>query len=106
MHKEIETEYADNDDVVFMYIQTVFEGSHTNTFLNGIVDLDNYEVKGIYGFDPRQADGSSPVTMQMFNTGGTPYTIVLGKDGQPLISEFTQLSQRLRSTIETGLAAE
>ena len=106
MHKQIEDEFAGNQDVVFMYIQTVFEGSSSNTFINGIVDLDEFQVKGIYGFDPRDAAGTLPVTMQKFSTQGTPYTVILDKTGQKVQSEFTQSPQRLRIAIENALAAE
>ena len=102
MHKQLEDQFLANDDVVFMYIQTVFEGSYTNTFENGIVDLDDYSVKGIYGFDPG-AGGALPATMTMFQTNGTPFTIIIDKNGQVVESDFTRFEFQLRPIIENAL---
>jgi hypothetical protein len=105
VHKELEVEFAAEKDVVFIYVQTVFEGSFTNTFDNGLVDLDEYDLNGYYGFDPDGEQGQLPATMQMFSTKGTPYTVIIDKAGEVVESGFTQLTPQLRPIIQNALAA-
>lgn len=104
MHKQLEDQFFAEDDIVFMYIQTVFEGAFTNTFDNGMRDLDEFGVLGVYGFDP-SSDTQLSHTMQMFDTGGTPYTVIIDKAGQIVEADFTRIEPQLRPIIENALAA-
>jgi hypothetical protein len=103
VHKQLEDEYGTDGDVVFLYVQTVFEGSLYNTFDTGLSDLDLFEVKGAYGFDPGRS-GGRPATMDMFMTGGTPYTIIIDKAGEVVEADFTKLQPQLKFKIDAALS--
>jgi len=102
VHKALETRYAEQPDVVFLYVQTVFEGASLNTYAAGLGDLDRHEVRGSYGFDP--GGDRRPVTMGMFRTRGTPWSIVLGPAGKVLSSGYTRDTERLVAAIDQGRA--
>ncbi len=73
--------------MVFLYVQTVWEGAWTNTFENGLVDLDDFGIRGAYGFDPMGDE--YPATMRMFQTNGTPWHVILDREGNELYSGFS-----------------
>ena len=79
--KEMSTVLADNDKVSFMAIQTVFEGSHANTFKRMHEIQKEYALDIPFGHDIGDATtkGRSG-TMYDYRTGGTPWFIIL--DGQ------------------------
>jgi hypothetical protein len=104
VHKQLEDEFGADRGIVFMYVQTVFEGSSYNTFETGLSDLDLFEVKGYYGFDPGTS-GQRSATMNMFHTNGTPYTIIIDKAGETIEADFTKLHPQLRPLVHNALYA-
>jgi hypothetical protein len=98
VHKALETRYAQQSDVVFLYVQTVFEGASSNTYFAGLGDLDRHAVRGSYGFDP--GGDKRPATMRMFHTRGTPWTIVLSPIGKVLSSGYTRSAEPLIAAID------
>jgi len=99
--QQLEEEYWDDEEVVFLYVQTVFEGEFANTWDTGLADLDEYGLNGTYGFDPGGDD--RPATMDMFSTGGTPYTVVINRKGKTKISDFTPDYSIIASAIDKAL---
>jgi len=100
--QRLEDKYWQEEDVVFLYIQTVFEGHSTNTWDEGLGDLDAYGIQGPYGFDP-SGPSQRPATMSMFDTGGTPYSVVINRRGKTKLSDFTPDQERLEAVIEAAL---
>ncbi len=104
MHKQLEDQFGTLPDVQFIYVHTVFEGFTSNTFESGLEDLDTFELAGWYAFDPASSMIPS-ATMDMFNTGGTPYTVIIDKAGTVVESDFTKNESQLRPIIEAAMAA-
>lgn len=80
--KELEAAFDGDEKVSFLYIQTVFEGAKSNTFERGKADIKKYGLKGPFGQD------NSRKTMRQFKTGGTPWLVVIGPDGEIKFNDF------------------
>jgi len=67
------TALKDNDKVVFLAIQTVFEGAHANTFERMLEIQKQYDLAIPFGHDEGEADTQN-ISSIMYNyrTGDTP----------------------------------
>jgi len=78
-----------NDKVDFMAIQTVFEGSHTNTKDKLLETQEKYGLDIPFGHDAgTNASGNRSVTMGQYRTGGTPWFIFIDPNGQVVFNDF------------------
>ncbi len=75
--------------MVIFHLQTVWEGTHTNTPERGPKETDKFGVKVPVGFDAHAEGGRTSTFMQRYSTGGTPWTIVIDKKGKVRINEVT-----------------
>ena len=89
MHKKLEDHFADNKDVVFLHLQTVWEGTHTNTPERGRHETKKYKINAAVGFDAHVDGGRTSIIMQRYGTGGTPWTIIIDKRGEVRVNEVT-----------------
>ena len=100
MHKKLEDRFAKAKDVVFLHIQTVWEGTQTNTPRRGPEEVKKYDIKAPNGFDAHVDGGRISLMMQRFGTGGTPWTIVIDKRGQVRVNAGTPDAEGLAKKIE------
>ena len=84
--KKISDEFMDNDDIVFFVIQTVFEGFGTNTAGKIKETRDEYKLKIPFAHDDGHGKGS--LLMRDYQTRGTPWHIIIDKQGQVLFCDF------------------
>ena len=84
--KKVQEKYADDKDVVFVAIQTVFEGFSTNTVAKGEATLKKFKLDIPLGYSGSKANPSK--LMRNYRTRGTPWTIIIGKDGKVLADGF------------------
>lgn len=100
--KKVSDHYQGKDDVAFVSIQTVFEGFSTNTPAK-VPDMAKR-----YGFSfPMGHSGSPSKRSQVMNgyrTGGTPWVIIIDKEGIVRYNAFhiapekaTELIEKLRA---------
>ncbi len=75
----LEERYRDHDEVFFVAVQTVFEGFATNTKERAIQDLEDYGLAIPLAHDAGE-DGPSAF-MRAYRTGGTPWTVIIDRDG-------------------------
>ena len=75
----VKTHYAEAKDVVFVVMQTVFEGFETNTFERGQEVLKKFELDLPYAMSGNTEKRSE--IMRAYNTGGTPWTILIDREG-------------------------
>lgn len=78
--------YAGDDSVVFLAVQTVFEGYKANSFARGKAVLEKFKLPIPMGQDG--APGERSGIMRDYKTRGTPWTIVIGPDGMVRYSNF------------------
>lgn len=85
--KKVKEHYKDNDDVVFLAVQTVFEGFSTNTHTRGMeVVTEKFKLDIPVGHSGSKAKPSK--LMRNYKTRGTPWTIIIGPDGVQRYGEF------------------
>ncbi len=76
------------DNIVFMAIQTVFEGHESNTYEKMVETQKRYELQIPFGHDAGDDDKSRSNIMTNYNTGGTPWFIFIDKHDNVVFSNF------------------
>jgi thiol-disulfide isomerase/thioredoxin len=77
-----------NDKVVFLAVQTVFEGHHANTYEKMVETQKQYDLKIPFGHDAG-ADGKSRSNiMANYKTGGTPWFILIDQNDNVVFGDF------------------
>ena len=87
--KEMSDRFKDNEDIIFIAIQTVFEGSHANTYDRMLEIQKEYELSIPFGHDP--GDDSSrnrSTTMANYKNGGTPWFIFIDENDKVVFNNF------------------
>lgn len=77
-----------NDTIVFIAIQTVFEGHESNTFEKMVETQKRYDLKIPFGHDIANDGKSLSNIMTNYNTGGTPWFIWIDKHDNVVFSDF------------------
>jgi len=77
--------FGDKDDIVFLAIQTVFEGASANNINKLKKWQKKYKLKIPFGHD--EGDGKSYI-VDRYNTGGTPWFIVINEDGKVIYNDY------------------
>jgi len=77
-----------NANVVFLAIQTVFEGHHANTFEKMVETQKQYDLKIPFGHDAGDDGQSKSNIMKNYQTGGTPWFIFIDKHNNVVYSDF------------------
>ena len=83
------TALKENNEVVFLAIQTVFEGKNENTFekLNEVKKKYSLEIP--FGQDEGDAFTQNiSSVMYDYRTGGTPWFIFINKEGKVVFNDF------------------
>ena len=78
----------DNDKVVFLAIQTVFEGHQSNTYQKMVETQQQYNLKIPFGHDAGDDGKSRSNVMTNYRTGGTPWFIFIDKYDNVVYSDF------------------
>ncbi|KMQ64864.1 thiol-disulfide isomerase [Chryseobacterium angstadtii] len=80
---------ADNDDVKFLVVQTVFEGHDQNTFQKLKETQEQYGLKIPFGQDDGSTSNRNTSSiMSRYNNGGTPWFIFINNEGQVVFNDF------------------
>jgi len=79
----------DNNNIVFMAIQTVFEGKQANTYERMTEIQKEYELNIPFGHDEgdERTDNIS-WTMKNYRTGGTPWFIFIDQNDKVIFNDF------------------
>ena len=101
--KRLIGDYEEADDVAFVAVQTVFEGFGTNTAGRAWETARRYELDIPVGHDGTA--GRTSVLMRSYRTGGTPWTVIIDKQGIVRWNGFHLSAARARRLID-GLRAD
>ena len=97
--KKVKESFKGRKDIVFVTMQTVFEGFDSNTKERGLATLAKF------GLDvPLAMSGSRTkrsTIMQSYRTRGTPWTIIIGPDGKVVWNGFHIRPAQATALIET-----
>ena len=77
-----------NKNVVFLAIQTVFEGHDANTYDKIGETQKRYALNIPFGHDAGDDDKSKSNIMTNYKTGGTPWYIIIDKHDNVVFSDF------------------
>ena len=84
--QKVMSRFKDNDDVAFVAIQTVFEGFASNTFDHAKQAARKYKLKIPVGQSGER--GKPSHVMARYRSGGTPWIIIIGRDGMVRYNDF------------------
>lgn len=84
--KKISDEFKDNSDIAFFVIQTVFEGFSANTPNKIEQTRKDYKLKVPFAHD--DGDGKGATLMRDYRTRGTPWHIIIDKQGRVVFCDF------------------
>ncbi len=78
-----------SDKVEFFAIQTVFEGSHSNTKDKLVETQERYGLDIPFGHDTGNSlSNNRSITMNDYRTGGTPWFIFIDQEGKVLFNDY------------------
>jgi thiol-disulfide isomerase/thioredoxin len=77
-----------NDNVVFLAVQTVFEGHDENTYEKMVETQKQYELKIPFGHDAGNDRKSRSNIMTNYQIGGTPWFLLIDKHDNVVFSDF------------------
>lgn len=78
-----------NDEVVFLAIQTVFEGKSSNTFERMKEIQKEYNLKIPFGHDVgSEHTRNVSSVLQNYRTGGTPWFIFIDQEGKVIFNDY------------------
>jgi len=77
-----------NENIVFLAIQTVFEGFEENTFKKIVETQKRYELKIPFAHDAGEDGKSRSSIMTNYQTGGTPWFIFIDKHDHVVFADF------------------
>ena len=84
--KKLTEQFKENNDIVFLAVQTVFEGFKAN----GVETIERtrrqYVLDIPFGHD--DGDGRGSVLMKDYRSGGTPWHIIIDKQGKIVFCGF------------------
>ena len=87
--KEMVDKLSGNDKIVFLVIQTVFEGHDENTYDKLAITQKQYGLKIPFGHDAGDGDtGHISKVMMNFGTGGTPWFILIDQQDTVVFADF------------------
>ena len=87
--KKLTDVFKDNDSVVFLAVQTVFEGHSVNTRDKLRANQEKYHLKIPMAHDPGDPQSDPiPMTMKKYRSGGTPWTVIIDPGGKVVYNQF------------------
>ena len=100
--KELSTKFKDEKDVEFVAVQTVFEGFSSNTPEKAESMAERYDLEIPIGHSGKEGD-PSPM-MRRYRTGGTPWTVLIDRNGVVRFNDFHISPEGGESAIKQLLA--
>ena len=79
---------SDNKNIKFLAIQTVFEGHDSNTYQKMVETQKKYDLHIPFGHDAGHDGKSRSNIMTNYQTGGTPWFILIDKHDNVVFSDF------------------
>jgi len=100
--KAVQSHFADDERVVFVAVQTVFEGFHANTLDTARQTAERHNLTIPFGHDAPNGQRSN--MMQAYRTGGTPWTVLIDPAGIVRYNEFhahpNEMVQRMEMILD------
>ncbi len=88
MFKRLYEEFKSDHRVVLLAVQTTFEGHYTNTFDKLRENQLAYGIPVPMAHDGGTSGQRLPRTMELYRSGGTPWKVVINKQGKVVFNGF------------------
>ena len=85
--KNLRDQFRNNDNVQFVAIQTTFEGHEVNTADKLEETAKRHELSDI-PFGQSAGASGTPDIMKKYRTGGTPWVVLIDKEGRVVFNDF------------------
>lgn len=85
---------------MLFHLQTVWEAQNVNTPRRGPRETKKYRIKVPVGYDAHVDGARTSVLMQRYGTGGTPWSIIIDKQGKVRLNEVTPSPDRMIALID------
>ena len=95
----MEEELGSDPGIVFFHVQTVFEGFEANTPARGVKAARDLGIKVAILYDSRIDGMEIPEVLRTYGTGGTPWTVVVDREGKVAVCEVTPDAETLRERV-------
>ena len=97
--KKMTEQFSKDNEVAFVVIQTTFEGHSINDVSKLAKTADRYQLRIPFG----QSSGKSgtPEIMRKYRSGGTPWTVLIDKNGKVRFNDFHISSKKATQLINT-----
>lgn len=84
--QKLQQQFADDEDVAFVVVQTTFEGHDQNGVGKLLPTAERYGLRIPFG----QSAGNSgtPDIMYKYRTGGTPWVVLIDQQGKVVFNDF------------------
>ena len=104
--QKISRAFADENRVVAVAVQTVFEGFSVNTVASVRKIQRQYDLPITMGHDPGDPNGDHrPKTMREYRTGGTPWAVLISPAGKVVFNGFHPDADKVINFIGARLTA-
>ena len=94
--------YKNSEDVVFVAVQTTFEGFSTNTPEAALKTAAQFDLDIPVAHDG--SNGKRSRLMQAYRTGGTPWSVVIDRNGVVRFNDFHITPDKAGALIDHLLA--
>ncbi len=105
--KKLTESFKNNDQIIFLAVQTVFEGYG----FNSQAKLRKNQLKWDLNIPMAHAPGNKethdiPQIMRNYRTGGTPWTVIINENGKVIYNHFHIEADQAVTLIEQLLAKD
>lgn len=99
--KKLQDKYKGNKDVAFVAVQTVFEGHKTNTIETAKKIAKKFSLEIPFGQSGEK--GKRSMIKKNYKAPGTPWSIIIGKDGKVKFNYFIIKPEEAKKIIDSEL---
>ena len=96
--QKLHTKYKDDQGVDFVAIQSTFEGHRINTDKKLEPTARRYKLPIPFG--QSKGSGGTPEIMRRYQTGGTPWVVIIDKNGRVQFNDYQIDPDKARSLID------
>ena len=101
--QDVHAKYGDRRDIVFVALQTTFEGFSSNDSSAALETVEGFDLNIPTGHD-EGFEGEGSITMRRYRSGGTPWTVLIDREGKVRWNGFRISPQRAISAVGALLA--
>ena len=102
--KILSDKYKNNPNIQFLAVQTVFEGFSVNSLDKVLTIKEKYGLEFPMGHDDGSHVGvNGSVLMRKYRSGGTPWTVIINREGKVLFNDFHIKKEQAIQIIESAI---